>query len=69
MAEPIRSAHASILHRLSEMQRAPYYAIARDDLRLAGAAIVGLEAQLAQTVVERDALRADPPHRSQTKRT
>lgn len=49
---PIKSAHALILNRLSEMQRAPYYATARDELALAETTIVHLEQENARLKIQ-----------------
>lgn len=43
---PIKSAHALILNRLAEMQRGTYYAVARDELKMAEETIVSLEREL-----------------------
>ncbi len=48
MSEPIKSEHALILNRLSEMQRAPYYASAREEHKLAEQTILTLERELAE---------------------
>jgi hypothetical protein len=45
MNEPIKSSHALLLNRLAEMQRAPYYATARNELALAEQTILDLEGQ------------------------
>ena len=44
----IKSAHALILNRLNQMQSAPYYATAKEELALAETTIVELERELAQ---------------------
>lgn len=44
---PIKSNHALLLNRLAEMQRASYYATAKDELGMAEKAIVHLEAALS----------------------
>lgn len=43
----IKSAHSLILNRLNQMQRAPYYATAHDELALAEQTIVDQERQNA----------------------
>ena len=48
MEEPIKSAHALLLSRLAEMQRAPYYATARDELALAEKTILQLESEVSK---------------------
>lgn len=45
--ETIPSKHALILNRLCEMQRAPYYATAREELALAESTILQLERELS----------------------
>jgi hypothetical protein len=50
----IKSAHALILNRLHEMQRAPYYATARDELALAESTIVQLERRVAELEYHED---------------
>lgn len=55
MTEPIKSAHALILNRLAEMQRAPYYTTARDALALAEKTILQLETEVSELKKEREA--------------
>lgn len=44
MSETIKSNHALILNRLHQMQQAPYYATAKEELALAQQVILDLEA-------------------------
>jgi len=46
----IKSKHTLILNRLHQMQQAPYYATAREELALAESTIVQLEAEIAALI-------------------
>jgi hypothetical protein len=48
MTQPIKSSHALLLNRLAEMQRAMYYASARQELRLAEETILAQENRIAE---------------------